>query len=462
MARTRNTRLAEVIRETGWPQTQVATHFLRVAAKAGADELLTVSRSHVSMWVGGTRPEGRAVAVLYETFSRKLGRVVTPAQIGLAPVEEEQRTGSWDIGTLTALSELGGTQMDIARRRLLKTSAYSAVGTALPPDTWWDQALTDAQARQPLSRDRVTGAHVEAVRDAHAHYSRGDQLLGGRAGRSALTAYLHTDVADYLAARIPSEQLRKDLMSGAGELAYLVGWMSFDSAEHGRAQHYFRLALRMAAEADDAPLAGHILRAMSHQAADLGHSRDAVNLASASVERKRYTAAGPRERALIGVVHARALAADGQRRAAVAALRRAEDDLTAADPAAGAEPQRVFFFGEASLASQTAHTLTALGDLDGAGRQFTRSVRTRRAQTFRRTHSVTLGYLGAVQVKQGALDAAIGTWTEALDAMEGVHSGRATETVVQMRRALSPFRHRGNQAAGALDDRARTLLRRTG
>ncbi|MFD7550687.1 hypothetical protein [Streptomyces sp. NPDC059816] len=94
--------------------------------------------------------------------------------------------------------------------------------------------------------------------------------------------------------------------------------------------------------------------------------------------------------------------------------------------------------------------------------QFTQSTRLRRKQTFRRTHSVTLGYLGAAQVQQGALDAAIATWTEALDSMDGVHSGRARETVVQMRRALSPFRQRGHAPAAELDDRARTVLRRIG
>ena len=61
------------------------------------------------------------------------------------------------------------------------------------------------------------------------------------------------------------------MFSAASELAYLSGWMAFDNAEHSIAQHYFSVAVKLAAEADDPPMAGHVLRAMAHQAVDLGH-----------------------------------------------------------------------------------------------------------------------------------------------------------------------------------------------
>ncbi|MFD9715867.1 Tat pathway signal protein [Streptomyces sp. NPDC059076] len=462
MPRTRNILLAAVIKETGWSQTQVAAAFVRVAAESGASELQAVTRSHVSMWVGGTRPEARAASILGETLSRKLGRVVPLEAIGLTPSGEPLAPAGWDSDTLTTLKTLGDTEMDIARRRLLATSAYSIAGAALPQDRWWDQTLTSARERTPLSHDRVTAGHVEAVREMGAFLSRRDQRLGGQAGRASLIAYLRDDVATYLAAHIPTEQTRKDLTSAAAELTYLAGWMSFDSGEHALAQHYFRLATRMAAEADDAPLAGHILRAMAHQAVDLGHPTQALQLAKASVAERRYTLASPRERALLGVVHAKSLAAAGHKQPALTALLRAEDDLHHADTTPGDEPQRVFFFGEASLAHETACTLRTLGDLTGAEKEFHRSVRTRRAQQHARTHAVTLGYLGAVQARQGHLDAACATWTQALDAMTGIRSGRTRDTVIHMRRALSPLRSRGGSAATELDQRAAQMLRAVG
>jgi len=147
------------------------------------------------------------------------------------------------------------------------------------------------------------------------------------------------------------------------------------------------------------------------------------------------------------------LAAGSQKSAAAAALVRAEDDLAAAGPGDD-EPNRVFFFSEASLAHETACTLRDSGDLTGAQREFGRSVRTRKAQSFTRTRAVTLGYLGAVQARQGAIEEACTTWSMALDAMEGIHSARTRRTVADMRRVLATVRGRGITAVAELDRRA--------
>ncbi|MEV8563375.1 hypothetical protein AB0478_44700 [Streptomyces sp. NPDC051917] len=94
-------------------------------------------------------------------------------------------------------------------------------------------------------------------------------------------------------------------------------------------------------------------------------------------------------------MRARSRAADGHKRAAIAALLRAEDDLAAAD-VGDEDPSRVWFFQRASLAPETARTLWTLGDCDGALREFNNSVLTRKAGTFSRTHAVALGCMGTV------------------------------------------------------------------
>jgi hypothetical protein len=452
--------LEAVIRELGWTQEQLAAHFRRTAAEHEADDYLFVTRSHVNQWVRGSHPSGRAPSILCETLSRGLGRVVTLAQIGLAPADAALTTPpGWNVDTVAALVDLGDNNMTMNRRQVLATSAYSAVGAVLPPEHWWGETLERAQSRRSVSRASVTPVHVEAVHEAMQFFSRQDQRLGGRAGRAALITYLKDDVVDYLARRFPSEQVRRDLFTAAAELVYLAGWMGFDSGDHGVAQNNFSLAFRMAAEADDAPLAGHILRAAAHQAVDLGHPERALDLAEGSLAQRRYTLASPREKALLGVVHARALAAVKRRPEARAALRRAEHDLSNADTSEA--PARVFFFSEASLAHETACTLRDLGDLKSAQSEFQRSVRTR-ALPFARTHAVTLGYLGDVQVRQGQVEAACATWAQALDSMDGIQSGRVRDTVVQMLRALSPVRGRGGRAAVELDQRARAFLRAVG
>ena len=233
--------------------------------------------------------------------------------------------------------------------------------------------------------------------------------------------------------------------------------MAFDNAEHACAQHYFTAAVKLAAEADDPPMAGHVLRAMAHQAVDLGHHRQALDLAKASIDGQRYALASPRERALLGVVYARSLAATGQNPAAATALLQAENDLATAKPGDD-EPARVFFFGEASLAHETACALRDTGDLTGAVREFRHSVRTRKSATFTRTHAVTLGYLGALQARQGVIEEACGTWSSALDAMDGIRSGRTRQVAADLRSVLSPFRRRGIRAATEVDARAAMYL----
>lgn len=72
---------------------------------------------------------------------------------------------------------------------------------------------------------------------------------------------------------------------------------------------------------------------------------------------------------------------------------------------------------------------------------------------------MTLGYLGAVQIAAGAVEEACSTWTVALDAMEdGIYSGRARQSVADMRALLSPFRRRGIIAVTEIDHRARRYL----
>lgn len=430
--RQRNEKLAGAIAEAGWSHAQLALAFGRVTAERRCEEQAGVGRSHVSHWVAGSRPSGSAPDILVETLSRRLGRTVTADEIGLTPLVSSPIL-DWNADTLTALVDLGRITLDVERRSVLRAAGYSVAALALPDQAWWDQLTERSAGRSALRSGRLVGAgDLEAVRETVQLFTRIDQRRGGGHARAAVVQYLTSDVAGYLRASYPDDAVRKGMFSTAGELAYLVGWMAFDNSEHAIAQQYFAVAVKLAAEANDAPLAAHVLRAMAHQAVDLGHHRQAVRIAEASLEGRRYEDASPRERSLIGVVHARALAVDGQRAAATQALLRAEKDLASAT-AGDDEPGRVFFFGEASLAHETACTLRDMGDFVSATKEFQRSVRTRKAATFTRTHAVTLGYLGAVQARSGSIEEACGTWSQALDVMDGIHSGRARQAVCDMR-----------------------------
>ncbi|MFC9964370.1 hypothetical protein [Nocardia ignorata] len=281
-----------------------------------------------------------------------------------------------------------------------------------------------------------------------ALFSQIEQRMGGGHGRRAVVQYLSSEVVEYLHGSYPSDTVRRDMFSAAAEMAYLAGWMAFDNDEHSAAQRYFMTATKLAVEAENAPLTGHILRAMAHQAVDLGHPAEGLQLAEVSVAGSRYSTATPRERALLKIVHAKALSAAGRHREAAKAVIVAEQDF-ASSSISVSEPSRMFFFTEASLAHETACVLRDSGDLEGAAEQFERSVRKRKAQAFARTHAVTLGYLGAIQARQGDLEKACATWDSALSSMEQVQSGRTRAVARGIRAAVAP--HRDSTVPGVVE-----------
>lgn len=455
-AREPNDKLRAVIDETKRSGDVIARLVRQVAAEHG--EVLETNKSAITHWKNGGQPSGNVGAYLAEALGRLLGRVMTLEEIGLTAPSPQ--VPDWNVDTLGSLAELGRADVDLERRRALGIAVYSVAALGLPDDGWWERMADRGSARSSAATRRVGRGDLEAVRDMTTLFSQVDQRRGGAHAWTSVVQYLTTDVAGYLRGKYTDERVRRELFSTASELAYLAGWMAFDSGRHPTAQRYFTEAVKLAAEAGDQPMAAHVLRAMAHQAIDLGHHQQALDLAAASVEGDRYALATPRERALLGVVHARSLASAGRKNAAVKALVRAEDDLTAAGDGFE-EPDRVFFFGEASLAHETACALRDIGDLDGSVREFHRSVRTRKATKFTRTHAVTLGYLGSVYAQMNHIDKACATWSQALDAMDGVRSGRTRQAAADMRTLLSPYRRRGASAIAEVDARAAAYLSET-
>ncbi len=366
----------------------------------------------------------------------------------LAYYETGQRTPTSDVvacyekrfgliqDAIAALLNLG--KADVERRSFLHVGYSTAFAASVLRPSWLERASLVPYKASGVRH--VGKADVAAVRDVMVVFSHIDQRRGGGHGRSAVVQYLTNEVTSCLKGSFSCEAVRRDMFSAAAELAYLVGWMAFDNDEHAAAQRYFATSTQLAAEAGDAPLAGHVLRAMAHQAVDLGHPEQGLRIAEASIDGDRYKVACPRERALLKVVHAKALSAAGRTAESAKALLAAEQELAAAADS-DHEPARVFFFSEASLAHETACALRDAGDLIRAADQFQFSVDKRKATAFTRTHAVTLGYLGAVQARGGELEQACTTWTTALDTMEGIQSGRTRRVAHDIYTTVAPYRH---------------------
>jgi transcriptional regulator with XRE-family HTH domain len=445
--------MSAVQRWTG-RETRLLRHALRLTVRDFAEDLGVAPRT-ITKWESGgeghqPRPElQRALDTMHARASEADRERFTEARSGISdsPVRLADSRRALSPG------QSSGEQDGLLRRDFIGTTmaaiavVHHGVGSG-----------SLGFAGTPRIAGRAVGCgDLAAVREMTAAFSKVDQRYGGGHARTALVQYLTSDVASYLHGRYASSQLRQQMFCAAAEISYLIGWMAFDGGQHDTAKEFFSLALAMAAEGGDPALSGHVLRAMAHQAVDLSRPAEAVELAEGSIDVGRYQAAGHRERSLLGVVHARALAVSGQKGAAATALVRAEDDLASVKPGDD-EPGRVFFFSEASLAHETAGVLRDIGDSAGAIEQYQRSVRTRRTVNFARTHAVTLGYLGQAHAKAENFDEAVHVWSMSLDHADGVTSGRVRDAVIGMRAEIPHLRRRGVSGLAELDHRTRSYL----
>jgi len=446
-----------MIEACGWSYEACAAA-VRAVAEENGDDLSGCKRSLVAYWVAGVRPSGLTPRYIADAASRRLGRVINPTELGfptdgnLGP--EFDGLDWWKQDAVTDLVTIG--KADLERREFAQKALYSLAALAVPLDKW--QEIADRGRRAWRGGAAIGRREIDAVREMFAVLSTADEQFGGGHARLAVIQYLTTDVAGYLRGSFASDADRRAMFSAAAELAWLAGWKSFDDSRHGPAQRYFVQSARLANEADDRALAGFTLRAMAHQAVDLGHGQQALQLADSALawSRGRTT---PAAAALFTILTARGYAATGDRTRTTGAIKAAEGLLSAADP--GSEPIwiRTTKFTEAALAHQTALALRDLGDLTEAERQLKRSVATRNKEAKRRTHALTLAYLAEVQCSRGQLHEAGRNWNRALDNMSGVKSGRARTAVKTIRHRLGSLGPRTPAFAKRLDQRAAAFLR---
>ncbi|GAA2188089.1 hypothetical protein GCM10009848_27700 [Micromonospora lupini] len=63
-----------------------------------------------------------------------------------------------------------------------------------------------------------------------------------------------------------------------------------------------------------------------------------------------------------------------------------------------------------------------------------------------------------MQARQGEIEEACATWSRALDAMDGVRSGRTRQVAAEMRAILSPYQNRKIRGVQEIDARAKSYL----
>ncbi|MGW2028083.1 hypothetical protein [Streptomyces decoyicus] len=449
--RTPNSKLRGLVAESGLTYASLAGAVRAVADECGA--ALRTNKSSVAHWVAGMPPAGDTSRYLAVALSRRLGRLLTPADLGLAEPKEDDSIGL-ALGTdpIDALLPMWRTELD--RRTFLANSAYSVATAALPLSYVEEAAERTAAARS----GHVAGkAEVAAVRDMVRVFSEMDERHGGQHGRSALVQYLNDEVAPLCRARFRTEENRQHLLSAASRGVHLLGWKCYDAGQQGLAQRYYLQSYRLAVESGITGHDGFVMRTMAMQGLKLRRVEHCLGLAETGLNRAKGKVDAQTE-SLFRVVYAHTLAKAQQGQAALAEARRARA-LLEADP--GDEvPFWALAWGPpaASVLSRNAKVFETLGDHRAAAEQYGRAATARPEGTYARIVALDLVAAAEMQLKRGQIEQACETWGRALDHMDGVRSVRTRKAVTSMRRDVARFRSRGVRSAAELDERAVDFL----
>jgi transcriptional regulator with XRE-family HTH domain len=338
---------------------------------------------------------------------------------------------------------------DMQRRHLLGGLGFSAAAYVTPAMRWLTSPLDE---RPSGDGQRLVGEpDVEMVRRITGVYRTLDNQYGGGHVRESVVRFLDSEVTVLLRGRYDPKTGRA-LLSAAAEATQLAGWATYDVGMGGLAQRYMIQALRLAAAAGDRALGAEVLAAMSHQAAYMRASTEAVDLARAA-GRAASDAGVAAIQAESAVLEAQGHAVGGDDAACATALDRAERALDRADRTS--DPQWLGYFDEAYLAAKFGHCFTALGRGDLAKPFATKSL-DMDGRHYARGRQFNLSLLAVAHVQAGDPEQASVIGVQAVEAAEGLDSARARDYLTDLASRLAP--HAGLPAVRAFADRARPVL----
>jgi hypothetical protein len=429
-----NVRLRALLDQARWPQEGLARAVNEVGAEVGL--MLGYDRTAVAHWLSGTCPRGEVRALIVEALSRRLGRSLTVDDVGLAPIPAPVAATRQGLtgDPISTLLELTHADADPAgHARLCRTVYRLGAPAVLDWPTVADQARVEPapdRGRGPIGMSHANAAHHMADVLGAA-----DRRFGGGHARTALTAYLASDIVNWLRAPAPAT-VHHEMLAAAADLVLLAGVKCFDSEEHGLGQRYYLSALAVAARSADPVRCAVVLCAMSQQACHLAHYQQGLDLAGAALAATATHRAPPCTEASIhaqaGVCHA-ALGhlhtAMRYRDAAYLLVKQATD------------PQPVFgAYHAGDLAYQTACIRTFAGEVTTAISALRIALRHYPAAECR-SRALALAALAQRQLDIGLVHSACATTRRLIDDHASLQSGRVTTALAGVVERLRPFRH---------------------
>lgn len=317
---------------------------------------------------------------------------------------------------------------DVRRRQLLT----AGLGATLLGGSF---VTTGPATLRPVHADNATPLNIDFMRDATATFRRLDNKYGGGYCRTMINTYLATDISPKLRSGRYSSNDRGELFTAVAELYQLAGWMAYDMGDSVNGREHLHQALSLCQDIRNDSLAAELMAAMSHHAAFHRSADAAVDMALAAQQTANRTGLAAL-RSEASVLHAGGLALQGNARACIAALQRAEKEFMAIR--SNESPAWLRYYDEAYLSAKFAHALRDLGRSVDAERFARRSLEMN--EGYQRGRLFNTALLASILADQGKVEEAT---SYAAIAVKMGRNMQSTRTVAYLRdtgQRLLPYR----------------------
>jgi DNA-binding XRE family transcriptional regulator len=335
-------------------------------------------------------------------------------------------------GTVEATVMLSGGDGRVKRRGFL--SLTGATLTA-PAHQWLVHEPEPVVAG--LAGRRVPAGVADRLPAMIAELRTMDDVAGG-GDVLALARYHFGWVAGLLDQASYSDATGRKLHGALAELGQLVGWVCYDTGQHGLAQRFYITALRAAHSADDRPLGAHILGSMAYQAAHEGRPTEAVTLVETAVAGTRGQQT-PRLLAALSIRHAYAFAALKDTSACTTAISQARHHVEHISD--DDDPPYLYWVNPAGIITGAGYGLLQLGQADRAAALIGQGI-AMYGESFHRDRQISLTDLAEALARPGKqrdLDAAAGHGIEAIQLATNLSSTRSVDRIRYLSRQLKPY-----------------------
>lgn len=428
-----NEKLAAWLTRSGMSRGELARR-VKTKATEWNEPHIAPNTSRVRCWLHGQSPRPPLPDIIAAVFTDHVGFHVGPTELGFGlagPARVNDDALTYDpsyeatVETLTALGHA-----DINRRTMLVGAPFVALAGVAPSRDWLVSGLDRAQ-----STGQVQAEDVATLRHMFTEFQRIDVMQGGGSGRLILARYVTEHVYPLLRQAVASPE-RQSLCEAAAEQTYLLGWMAYDSGEHGVAQRYLIQALRLAEESGSRALGAHVLAGMADQATLLGDPAEGLRLAQAG-RLGLHGVDSPACLTDLWCLEARAHALLGNAAAATHAV--AESEKAHGLMRAEHTPAWAEFIDDAYLHGEHAITFRDCRDPDAAQEHAQRSIACAAAQQRARRGALSHAALADVFLQRNDLEAAHGAALQTLMLASQVRSARATGAVSAVQQRMQEF-----------------------